>query len=72
VILTVTLNLALDVTYELPGVAWGEANRVARVRARRNSDAMCTCRTAGVPRGAGDTGAAPAPAAGLEAAAGAR
>lgn len=33
-ILTVTLNLALDVTYELPGVAWGEANRVARVRAR--------------------------------------
>jgi len=63
VILTVTLNLALDVS-ELPSVASGEANRVARVRARRNSDAMCTCRT-GVPRGGGD-------AAGLEAAAEAR
>jgi tagatose 6-phosphate kinase len=34
VILTVTLNLALDVTYEVPGVAWGEANRVAEMRAR--------------------------------------
>jgi tagatose 6-phosphate kinase len=34
VILTVTLNLALDVTYHVPGVAWGAANRVARVDAR--------------------------------------
>ncbi len=33
-ILTVTLNLALDVTYHVPGVAWGAANRVARVDAR--------------------------------------
>jgi 1-phosphofructokinase family hexose kinase len=34
VILTVTLNLALDVTYHVPGVAWGAANRVARADAR--------------------------------------
>jgi len=34
VILTVTLNLALDVTYHVPGAAWGAANRVARVDAR--------------------------------------
>lgn len=27
-ILTVTLNLALDVTYAVPGVTWGDANRV--------------------------------------------
>jgi tagatose 6-phosphate kinase len=33
VILTVTLNLALDVTYHVPGVAWRAANRVARVDA---------------------------------------
>jgi tagatose 6-phosphate kinase len=34
VILTVTLNLALDVTYHVPGVAWRAANRVAWVDAR--------------------------------------
>jgi tagatose 6-phosphate kinase len=34
VILTVTLNAALDVTYDVDRVEWHAANRVARVRAR--------------------------------------
>jgi tagatose 6-phosphate kinase len=34
VILTVTLNAALDVTYDVERVDWHAANRVARVRAR--------------------------------------
>lgn len=33
-LLTVTLNLALDVTYEVPRVEWHGANRVAAVHAR--------------------------------------
>ncbi|MQY04104.1 PfkB family carbohydrate kinase [Actinomadura macrotermitis] len=33
-ILTVTLNAALDVTYELDAVAWGGSNRVRAVRRR--------------------------------------
>ena len=44
-VLTVTLNAALDVTYELEHVEWGEANRVARVHARAGGKGINVART---------------------------
>jgi tagatose 6-phosphate kinase len=48
VILTVTLNLALDVTYLLPGApALGEVNRVSRVAARAGGKGVNVARVLG-------------------------
>ena len=44
-VLTVTLNAALDVTYELEHVEWGEANRVGRVHARAGGKGINVART---------------------------
>jgi tagatose 6-phosphate kinase len=46
VILTVTLNAALDVTYELPGVTWGGSNRVTTVRRRAGGKGVNVARVA--------------------------
>ncbi|WP_433333427.1 1-phosphofructokinase family hexose kinase [Spirillospora sp. CA-294931] len=45
-ILTVTLNAALDVTYELPAVAWQGSNRVAAVRERAGGKGVNVARVA--------------------------
>lgn len=45
-ILTVTLNAALDVTYELDAVAWGGSNRVGSVRRRAGGKGVNVARVA--------------------------
>ena len=44
-IVTVTLNAALDLTYEAPRVAWGEVNRVEAVHARAGGKGVNVART---------------------------
>lgn len=46
VILTVTLNAALDVTYELPRATWGGSNRVTAVRRRAGGKGVNVARVA--------------------------
>ncbi|MUN40903.1 1-phosphofructokinase family hexose kinase [Actinomadura litoris] len=45
-ILTVTLNLAWDVTYEVPSVTWGGSNRVGAVRERAGGKGVNVARVA--------------------------
>ncbi|GAA2605710.1 hexose kinase [Actinomadura fulvescens] len=45
-ILTVTLNAALDVTYETPSVEWGGSNRVGTVRQRAGGKGVNVARVA--------------------------
>jgi 1-phosphofructokinase family hexose kinase len=45
VIVTVTLNAALDITYEAPRIAWGEVNRVEAVHARAGGKGINVART---------------------------
>ncbi|TDD63322.1 1-phosphofructokinase family hexose kinase [Actinomadura rubrisoli] len=45
-ILTVTLNVALDVTYEMTTVTWGGSNRVARARRRAGGKGVNVARVA--------------------------
>jgi tagatose 6-phosphate kinase len=45
VIVTVTLNAALDLTYEAPRLAWGHVNRVEAVHARAGGKGINVART---------------------------